>query len=159
MSGKDNTIAKALTIAACKVARRDKRPVRVVLFSSHAETYDSPKDFNDGDAYLEFLDTVATRFSGGGTNFNEALREAMPAFETGTDYEDADLIFITDGCANISDEVEEMVNESKERNEWTMYVIYTSGGYSNTLDEIADTKWTVNTMDENVCLEVLEGVI
>lgn len=159
MQGRDNVVAKALTVAACKVARKDERAVRVVLFSNSAEIYDSPKDYNDAEAYLKFLDNVATRFSGGGTNFDDALEKAMPAFETGTDYEDADLIFITDGAANISSDVEEMVKESKERNEWTMYSIFTSGGYSDTLDEITDTKWTVNSMNDGVCLEVLEGVI
>ena len=102
---------------------------------------------------------MASRFSGGGTNFDEALTECLPAFERDERYEDADLIFITDGEAHVSEDVEEAVNESKERNGWNLYTIYTSGGGCDTLNEISDESWTVSRLNDELCLEVLEQVI
>tara|TARA_Y100000310_G_scaffold262577_1_gene272279 strand:- start:1768 stop:3288 length:1521 start_codon:yes stop_codon:yes gene_type:complete len=158
MHGREMVVSKALTVAACKMARKDKRPVRVVLFSYDTETFDSPEDYNSDD-YIQFLDSVASRFSGGGTNFDEALTECLPAFERDERYEDADLIFITDGEARVSEDVEEAVNESKERNGWNLYTIYTSGGGCDTLNEISDESWTVSRLNDELCLEVLEQVI
>ena len=158
MSGHSNVMAKGLTVGICKLAAKEKRPVRVVLFSCSVETYDSP-DYNNDLEYLRFIENVATRFSGGGTDFNAALEEAMPAFETEGDYSEADLIFITDGAAGIRDDVMEKVTESKEEYKWHLYNIYIGTYGCDALDAISDETWNVSSLNNEICLELTDKLV
>jgi uncharacterized protein with von Willebrand factor type A (vWA) domain len=101
MSGSPELLAKAVVLAAAKQALKSGRDVRVVLFSSTGQSraidLSGPRKMAG-----EFLEFLRQRF-GGGTDFNTALGSGMEALED-VRYENADLLFITDGLSEVTDE-------------------------------------------------------
>ena len=156
MSGKREVYAKALTVAMARLGRNEKRPIRVVLFSSNAEVYDSP-DPMKGKAWVDYLVDVANRFSGGGTDFNQPLNLAMESIENHPDYSRADVVFITDGEANVDPSVMERLKTNKKEKGFNLFTIFV--GYSaecDTLEAISDKVWNISKFDEKTGLEILE---
>ena len=68
------------------------------------------------------------------------------------------MVFITDGCAYVSSDVMEKVNESKRKYEWKMYSIYI-GGKSDTLDGVSDKDVVVDKIDYDAGVDCLEWLI
>lgn len=156
MAGDREIYAKALTVAMARLGKIEKRPIRVVLFSSNAEVYDSP-DPMKGKAWVDYLADVANRFSGGGTDFNEPLNLAMDSIESHPDYSRADVVFITDGEANVSPAVMERLTTNKKEKGFNLYSIFVgSWAECDTLEEISDNVWTISKFDEQTGLEILE---
>jgi uncharacterized protein with von Willebrand factor type A (vWA) domain len=101
MSGSPEMLAKAVALAVSKQALKSGRGMRVILFSStgQSRTIDL-----SGERKMagEFLDFLRQRF-GGGTNFDTALGSGIDALKDSR-YENADLLFVTDGLSKITDD-------------------------------------------------------
>ena len=123
MAGSREIYAKALTVAMARLGKIEKRPVRVVLFSSDAEVYDSPEPMK-GKAWIDYLVDVANRFSGGGTDFNEPLTLAMDSIENHPEYSRADVVFITDGEAGVSPAVMDRLTTNKKEKGFNLFSIF-----------------------------------
>jgi uncharacterized protein YegL len=156
MSGKREVYAKALTVAMARLGRNEKRPIRVVLFSSNAEVYDSP-DPMKGKAWVDYLVDVANRFSGGGTDFNQPLNLAMESIENHPDYSRADVVFITDGEAYVDEGVMERLKTNKKEKGFNLFTIFVGNwAECDTLEAISDKVWNISKFDEKTGLEILE---
>jgi len=156
MSGEREIYAKALTVAMARLGKNEKRPVRVVLFSSDSEVYDSP-DPMKGKAWIDYLVDVANRFSGGGTDFNEPLTLAMDSIENHPEYSRADVVFITDGEAGVSPAVMDRLTTNKKEKGFNLFSIFVGNwAECDTLEAISDKVWTISKFDEKTGLEILE---
>jgi uncharacterized protein with von Willebrand factor type A (vWA) domain len=101
MNGSPETIAKAVVFAAAKQALKSGRGMRVILFSSteQSHTIDLSGSPKKTDEFLEFL----RNSFGGGTDFDTALGAGLDALDDAR-YENADLLFITDGLSKVTDD-------------------------------------------------------
>ena len=147
--------SKALAIAAAKLAQRDRRPVRVILFSCDIEIYDAPQPMA-GAPWLEFLAKVAHSFSGGGTDFDLPLEAALETITSHELYRRADLVFITDGDCEVSYEVEKLLANEKKKRGFGLYTIFLDRAGCESLEALSDEVWTA--LDSESGLELLAGV-
>lgn len=102
MHGAPQTLAKAAVMAMAKKMLLQHRDMKVILFAStsqHLEIELTSKK-KMAERFLNFL--IYT--FGGGTDFNTALASGLKALKE-KDFHGADLLFITDGKSEISDEL------------------------------------------------------
>lgn len=149
--------SKAATVAVARIAHAQRRAVRVVLFSMQAEVYDCPADADDG-AKMRFYVDLCTRFSGGGTDFNKPLNYAAETIEAAEDYSDADILFITDGEANVDAATRKRIKKAKADRGFNLYTIFIQAGRCKTLEKISDRVWSVNLLNEEIITDVLAEV-
>jgi hypothetical protein len=93
--------AKATALALADLALADKRACRLVRFSHRINGVLDIRPGNDGTR--ELLTFLAANVDGG-TNFELPLRSARDAIENEPVYERADVVLITDGEAQLSEE-------------------------------------------------------
>jgi uncharacterized protein with von Willebrand factor type A (vWA) domain len=100
--------AKALAFALLDIATKGKRKFAMVRFCERAETHlFLPNEYTSQD-----LITAIEGFMRGGTNFEKPLTEACRLInENG--FENADVIFITDGICAISNDFAEYFKQQK----------------------------------------------
>jgi len=101
MNGTPETMAKAVVLAAAKQALKSGRGMRVILFSSTGQSHaiDLSGQRTMAEEFLEFL----RNGFGGGTDFDTALGSGIDALKD-VRYENADLLFITDGLSKVTDD-------------------------------------------------------
>jgi uncharacterized protein with von Willebrand factor type A (vWA) domain len=101
MNGTPETIAKAVVLAAAKQALKSGRGMRVILFSSTGQSraIDLSGQRTMAEEFLEFL----RNGFGGGTDFDTALGSGIDALGDAR-YENADLLFVTDGLSKVTDD-------------------------------------------------------
>ncbi len=81
----------------------------------------------------------------------------MDSIESHPDYSRADVVFITDGEANVSPAVMERLTTNKKEKGFNLYSIFVgSWAECDTLEEISDNVWTISKFDEQTGLEILE---
>jgi uncharacterized protein with von Willebrand factor type A (vWA) domain len=101
MAGPKELWAKALVLALLFIARRQKRPFAAVAFGSakeiHVKRIERPEQATMADV-LE----IAEHFFNGGTDFHRPLMEAQKIIEQGGLFERADVVFATDGQADVT---------------------------------------------------------
>ena len=94
--------AKAVTLAMLFIARRQQRPFSGIAFGSkdqiRVKTIKRPETATPQDV-LE----IAEPFFGGGTDFETPLAKAREIIEQEPEFSRADIVFITDGIAGVSD--------------------------------------------------------
>ena len=103
----------ATTLAFLHIAKMQNRPLQVIQFNGDVQTvtnFDN-KDNDTTDKALELIDMF---YPSGGTNFNRPLQEAINTLAKQDNYNDADILMITDGEASISDEISEKINYAKD---------------------------------------------
>jgi uncharacterized protein with von Willebrand factor type A (vWA) domain len=100
--------SKAVALSLLSIARQQQRDIAVLHFSSRVTRY----QFARGQATLEELTSCAKHFDRGGTNFEAWMREALHLVDTAT-FDRADVICISDGLTDISDELEEEWNRRR----------------------------------------------
>ncbi|MDR2531744.1 MAG: VWA domain-containing protein [Oscillospiraceae bacterium] len=100
--------AKALAFALLDIATKGKRKFAMVRFCERTETHlFLPNEYTSQD-----LITAIEGFMRGGTNFEKPLAEACRLINEGN-FENADVIFITDGICTISNEFAEYFKQQK----------------------------------------------
>jgi len=104
--------AKGVALALAMIANKQKRDLGVIIFSSsyQLKSWVFPK----GRLSPEELIEVGTTFLGGGTDFFSPLMEALMLIARQKNFRRADIVFITDGEADIPGHlVEEILNLKK----------------------------------------------
>lgn len=101
MMGVKEIKAKALALAIADVAYHEKRNFACVLFSSRSEVETIRLPAADTvEALVGKVIDLASRFYGGGTDFESPLNEALRIIEE-DQFNDADIVFVTDGYADV----------------------------------------------------------
>jgi len=94
-----DTISKGFTLALMSIARKQRRDFALILFSNRAK---GPQIFEKGRITIDDMANFASVFLDGGTNFNEPLLKAAEVIQQSR-FNKADIIFVTDGDASLSD--------------------------------------------------------
>lgn len=111
MSGEPEQWSKAVMLALRMIAEKQKRDFITIHFDSTVQMVD---EFPKGMASPEKMLKNIEFFSGGGTNFEPPMREAMK-FIRRSKYGKADTIFVTDGLCGIRDEECRTWNEARAK--------------------------------------------
>lgn len=95
--------AAAVSLSFLEIAHKQKRPFAIIHFGAavlRIDMFNSWSEFDHG----KLLDAVAYFASDGGTNFMDPLDVAVTTIEETGAFQDADIIMLTDGRANVTDE-------------------------------------------------------
>jgi len=140
MKGEREAWAKGIALGLYHIAKRQKRCFSAILFSYSEEDmqrFDILGDDVNDEEQLKNLKVFTESFIGGNTDFEPPLKESVKIIEKDDEYEKADIVFITDGQAKISDSLKDKLEELKNKMEFKIVGVgvgYSAGG----LDEFAD---------------------
>lgn len=139
MQGDSEIWAKAVELATLKLAQRERRSFRGIHFSNYNQL--CSWDFSAGNVSMTDALQMAEHFFNGGTDFNRALDQALDAIEE-SDYQRADLLFITDGQARVSPEMSARFQRAKEAKNFDMTLVVIGASVNTNAGQIgalADT--------------------
>ncbi len=153
--------AKALGVAMMDIAVKDHRnfafiPFDVRVGNVHHVSYHNYSE----DIVLQ----IANTFLGGGTDFTEPIRLATQLLDEDR-YNNADLIFITDGHATIASDVLEKFNEAKRKKECKCVgILLDKGGYGHvsdaTIKKFCDVIYRTSELSsDEIAVKVMSGVV
>lgn len=156
MHGAPEIVAKAVILSITKKMLKEKRDVKVILFSSKDQT--SEIELTDTKKMsTEFLDFLSYSF-GGGTDFNTALDAGLKSLRENK-WVNADLLFITDGLSVLSDEkIIQEWNVLKSQNDARIFTIVAGNDSAGGLEKISDytstlsktNEWNINSSPSNI---------
>ncbi|MGB9939069.1 vWA domain-containing protein [Methanosarcina sp.] len=141
MHGAPQTLAKSAVLAMAKRMLSQQRDMKVILFASTSQHLEielsSRKKMSE-----KFLNFLLYTF-GGGTDFNTALASGLKSLKE-KDFQGADLLFITDGKSEISDElVLARWEEAKKKYKAKVYSLIVGGRDAGGLSAISDYTYFV----------------
>ena len=112
-NGTSDAWALATTLAIASIAHKQKRSFAVLLFDTktHKQFIFKKEDITKQDDIIELLNVP---FSGYGTNFEAPLIDATKIIENEKEFEEADIVMITDGEANIGEAWLKNFNKKQE---------------------------------------------
>ncbi len=129
MAGTKELWAKAVVLALLFVAKRQKRPFTAIAFGSAHEIRIKQIPRPDR-ATMEDILEVADPFFNGGTDFHRPLTEAQQIIEAGGHFERADIVFVTDGLAAVTDEFLQGFAAFKKRTGTRVFAVLADVGHS-----------------------------
>ena len=104
--------SKAFCLALLMIAKRQKRDFAIIPFSSDIG---EPQIFKKGKTSTEMITKFSSTFLGGGTNYEEPLRESLNILSR-SQFNEADILFVTDGSSFLpSSFIEEFTSIKKKR--------------------------------------------
>lgn len=119
MDGEPEIWSKGVMLALQMIAKMQRRDFLVIHFDSTVKKVaEFPKGDTDPDTMLNMIEY----FSGGGTNFEPPMAEALKWVRQSR-YEKADCIFITDGLCAINDDACKEWNEMRASRKMRAYAI------------------------------------
>lgn len=126
--------AKGVAFALYSIAMRDKRPFHLIEFDAYViDNYQIKK------SETEKIVRLLTPRSLGGTDFYKPLQEAFKIISSKNEFKKADIIFITDGDANLSGTDIKWISEQKKAKKTSILSIQLDkSGYRNTLEHFSD---------------------
>ena len=92
------------------IAKKQKRDFALITFSSSAKV----QVFQKGKSTTEDLIQLAGNFLGGGTNFYDPLKKSLSLINESR-FKQADIVFVTDGQANLPNEFIEEFSRTKDK--------------------------------------------
>ncbi|MEO0986803.1 MAG: VWA domain-containing protein [Cyanobacteria bacterium J06639_14] len=118
--GKKEIDSTALMLALISIAQQQKRNARVILFDGQV------RHIRDLDPYsathADRLDLADLHY-GGGTDFMAPLERALEGIEKTPDLKEADVIFITDGEADVEEEFSSQWREAQKEMGFKVYTL------------------------------------
>ncbi|WP_292373498.1 vWA domain-containing protein [Methanosarcina sp. UBA411] len=141
MHGAPQTLAKSAVLAMAKRMLSQQRDMKVILFASTSQHLEielsSRKKMSE-----KFLNFLLYTF-GGGTDFNTALASGLKSLKE-KDFQGADLLFITDGKSEVSDElILARWEEAKKKYNAKVYSLIVGSSGAGGLSEISDYTYFV----------------
>lgn len=152
--------AKGVALAMADIALRDKRNIEVICFSSRTEIakFVIEKGIDPVERIHRLVD-IATYNFGGGTDFEEPLEMALADIDT-QEFKKADIVMVTDGECDFSDEFLVYYNEVKKKKDFRMHTVLV-GCTSYALKKVSDDVhelWDILREGERVAGELFEVV-
>ena len=128
MTGSPEIESTGLMLALVSIAQEQQRNARVILFDNQVRHV---KDINPFTvSHADRLD-LADRQYGGGTDFMSPLEKALEALEQQCELKEADVIFITDGEADVTESFSKKWRAVQQRLGFKVYTLLV-GSYVNT---------------------------
>jgi uncharacterized protein with von Willebrand factor type A (vWA) domain len=141
MHGAPQTLAKSAVLAMAKRMLSQQRDMKVILFASTSQHLEIELS-NKKKMSEKFLNFLLYTF-GGGTDFNNALASGLKSLKE-KDFQGADLLFITDGKSEVSDElVLARWEEAKKKYNAKVYSLIVGSSGAGGLSEISDYTYFV----------------
>lgn len=111
---------KALLLSISKILEKENRNLHIILFGSSNEI----KELNiekkeENKKILPFLKQTFN----GGTNFETPLKKGIDIIEEKKNYHKADILMITDGLCDLSENFIEILNQKKINLDFSVYTI------------------------------------
>ncbi len=126
--------AKALALALGQVASVQKRKMVIVRFNRRVIDTIEWDGQPDGAEVMRVL----SQEPAGGTAFDPPLRKALEIIRTGDSMRKADVVFVTDGEASLSDDQLEAWDAERKRSEVSCYALHVGPMGASGLEAIAD---------------------
>lgn len=142
--------SKGFVLALMSIAKRQKRDLCLVLFSSQVRQF----EFSKGDIGASQIVKLAEAFLGGGTKFELALEEALQVIGESR-FKEADLVFVTDGEDEVTDEFLERFNRLK-RDKAFQVLSLLIGTSPESVEPFTDRVVRVSDFDEEGSLTAFE---
>ena len=120
--------AKAFALSLLDIAAKDKRKFTLIHFASDSELKVSK--FEPGKYSIEDILQAAEHFFNGGTDFEKPLSQALKLLKNG--YENADIVFVTDGECAVTQEFTANFYEIKKAKHFQVTGILLDKEESNT---------------------------
>lgn len=105
-----DTQSKGFALALMSIAKKQKRDFALITFSTSSNL----QVFQKGKSTTDDLVNLAGSFLSGGTNFYEPLKKALSLINESR-FNKADIVFVTDGQANLPDEFVEEYRHAKDK--------------------------------------------
>lgn len=167
MNGQPFHWALAVAEALRRFAADEDRDMYVIFFGNNNDRvrFEFPKGKAPFEKIMAFLGTVAN----GGTQFDgvltECLQRAVEQFD-GEGKEKADIVFVTDGMANLDDAWITTFNKERTRAGVRMYSVYIGGSYDyghtrgplGLLDRISDATIPVSELKPESAQQIFAKV-
>lgn len=157
MRGAEELYAKALMVKLSEIAKQEKRNFVAILFTMEIiDIYEQSKYNNNPSKLLEILKLNPD----GGTDFEEPLNKALE-FINKDKYNNADIVFITDGCCSIEKPFKEKFNKIKTKKGFKVYSINLSGEAYNiyAMDSLGNINLDEPTNAPNILKEFSDEII
>jgi uncharacterized protein with von Willebrand factor type A (vWA) domain len=130
--------AKGMGLAMAEIALKDKRDIEFINFSSRSEQSKHVVSHTlDPAKRIEALIEVAEEFYGGGTDFEAPLATAFADVEA-SQFKKADIVLVTDGDCEISDEFAKKLEELKAEKKTRLHTVVI-GSHSASMEHVSDT--------------------
>lgn len=154
MAGLPDTWAKAVTAVLGQIAYLDKRHFRVIHFDTRVRrTDDFPPKHHD---YRKFLDSMLSFYSGGGTNWEPALLEAIKCLDNTKSLHKADIVLITDALCDMRQEVIEKLKSNKQHLETNIFSILIGNHSEKNLTKFSDRIWVIRDLSPEASNQIEE---
>jgi hypothetical protein len=172
MAGDRDVSAKAAALALYAVARKETRPFAAILFSSPGEWVSFVfrvdqvlQHSSTGEevrcGQLEGFMKVATFFFGGGTDYESPLTEARRLIEEGgTEWREADIVFITDDYCEVSEDFGREFKAAKMRLGMKVFgiIIGAEPESARVLWKFSDRVLATSAFDEDTATQVFNAI-
>ncbi len=139
MAGNRDIWAKAVAMALIQIAQKQKRDCVLIHFDSRVTRLDKFSKVVDMPTLMDSI----SHFSNGGTDFVPPLNAAIKNIKDGN--KNADIVFITDGCSDLSDEYVEHFKKDKKDLQFSMISIGIDCD-PTVLRDISDTTVVINNL-------------
>ncbi|WP_228548311.1 VWA domain-containing protein [Sporosarcina obsidiansis] len=134
--------SKGFILALLSIAKKQRRDLCVLLFSTSIQCYTYEKGKITGTELIR----LARTYLGGGTDFTLPLEGAMKVISQSS-FKQADVIFVTDGEDEISDSFLNEFNEKKKEKEFRVLSLVI-GTNTNTVEPFSDRILHVTDFNE-----------
>ncbi|MGN7388174.1 VWA domain-containing protein [Sporosarcina sp. SAFN-015] len=145
-----DTQSKGFTLALMSIARKQRRDLCLVLFSSRVQTHKYIK----GKIRVPEITRLARTFLGGGTNFSLALEEALHVISESR-FKQADVVFVTDGEDCLTNSFLKSFNEKKREKAFNVLSLVI-GCNRNTVEQFTDRVIEITGFDDEGSFTVYE---
>lgn len=145
--------AKAFCLSLLLKAKKQKRDVAIIRFDDQTLTH----TYKRGEISASELVQFTTSFMGGGTNFERPLHEAVQQIQTSR-FQKADIVFITDGEADVSEAFLIKYYELKKERGFHTYGILIGVQNTASLDRFCDEVTSIQNLKDTGAIQVLKKI-
>lgn len=131
--------SRAILLQAFKIAKKDKRDMKVLLFGSYGQIKEYTVDTNYN--VNKFINFISQGFNGG-TDFETPFNRAIDIVTRQSKYTFADIFMITDGECSISENLKMKIKNAQKKMNLKVYTVifgensFSSYGSRNLVDNI-----------------------
>ncbi|MHC8515433.1 vWA domain-containing protein [Sporosarcina sp. ITBMC105] len=137
-----DTQAKGFVIALLSIAKKQNRDLCVLLFSTEVQRF----TFKKGRMTSRELIHMAETYLGGGTDYSLALEHALAVLAE-SEFSRADILFVTDGENDVSEEfLQRFIDKKSEKNVQVLSLLM--GTTSTAVEGFSDRVMHVTDFDE-----------
>ena len=145
-----DTQSKGFTLALMAIAKKQRRDLCLVLFSSRTQIF----RYEKGEIRALEMARLARTFLGGGTNFALALDDAVRVINESR-FKQADIVFVTDGEDQVTDSFLEVFHKKKKEKAFNVLSLVI-GCNRHTVEQFTDRVIEVKNFDNEGSFTVFE---